>query len=285
MSVVHFTFDPEGDLLLRLQYPTEGEDIQNDSEAPFLTSSESTPTSPPTVSNSDHPSSARAGRVAHMLVSSRHLILASPVFKAMFRSGFRESHLLASQELAEIDLPEDDPGAFEILLNIIHGHVRKVPEHVDLKELVELSILIDKYQLLDIMKLYIQMWMSRLRDSAPRTYTADILPWLTISWVFKLQDDFKAISKLAEQGSSNRLCDNKTRLPIPNTVLGSIPFSESLICPLYSFIRRQDRRHPTARHIKNHRIDQDSHQPLQYWYRILSSCLCRTSGGPPLCLR
>lgn len=164
-----------------------------------------------------------------MTVSSKHLMLASPVFKAMFRpNGFQEGESLRSRDLTVVDLPDDDPEAFEILMNILHGQSRKVPDQVTLTRLREVTVLADKYQILDPLHIYVKQWLPELREQLPTTYTndTDIFAWLTISWVFKLEDEFKSITRIAQLGSVSRLDTGSLALPIPEQLLGKpIPAS------------------------------------------------------------
>lgn len=68
----------------------------------------------------------------HMLVSSKHMMLASPVFRAMLRPDtFKEGQTLQAAGKLEVSLPDDDPVALVVLLNIIHGQTRKVPRRVE----------------------------------------------------------------------------------------------------------------------------------------------------------
>jgi hypothetical protein len=157
-----------------------------------------------------------------MLVSSGHLILASAIFKALFHSGLPAGQT-TSQPRAGINLPGDDSRAFEILMNIIHGHVGKVPEQVDLEMMAKLSVLVDKYQVWQVMDLYVKMWMLKLEDSIPTSYTPDIMAWLSISWVFKLREVFRGISRIAQQESTARLSDKRRmHLPIPHAIIGTV---------------------------------------------------------------
>ncbi|KAK6376222.1 hypothetical protein LTS17_007473 [Exophiala oligosperma] len=56
-----------------------------------------------------------------MRVSSKILILSSPVFKAMLTGPFREGQLILSNDDPPIlDLPEDDPQAMELMFRILH---------------------------------------------------------------------------------------------------------------------------------------------------------------------
>jgi hypothetical protein len=123
------TFDPEGDLILILIQQSEEEDTRpegdtddtlgsSDEISPILTddfASSNTLVQYPTCNPKSEPE-----KEIRMLVSSRHLMLASPVFKAMLQhSNFKEGQELHVNGKVEIPLPDDDPEAFKILLDII----------------------------------------------------------------------------------------------------------------------------------------------------------------------
>lgn len=72
-------------------------------------------------------------------------MLSSPVFKAMFQPGFLEGGLLRSRDQAEVELPDDNPEAFEILMNVLHGRSRQVPDRIGFALLADLAVLADKY--------------------------------------------------------------------------------------------------------------------------------------------
>lgn len=120
------SFDSDGDLLLRLTSLTSKETVR-------------------------------------IKVSSKHLMLASPVFKAMFKPDLcLEGELLKSRDLAEVDLPDDDPEPFELLMNILHGRSRQVPQYISFDTLTNLSILADKYQILEPLEIYLRLWLPTL---------------------------------------------------------------------------------------------------------------------------
>jgi hypothetical protein len=123
------TFDPDGDLVLILcqhlgeqetQPDEDNEDTLGSSDeiSPILTddfASSNTLVQYPTCNLKSDPA-----KEIRMLVSSRHLMLASPVFKAMLQhSNFKEGEELHSTGKVEVPLPDDDPDAFKILLDII----------------------------------------------------------------------------------------------------------------------------------------------------------------------
>lgn len=102
-----------------------------------------------------------------MLVSSRHLTLSSSVFKAMLRTPFREGETLSLHGKVTINLPEDDPAAFEILMNIIHAKNRAIPKTVPLIILTELAILVDKYRMHEAIGFLADLWIDNLKHAIP----------------------------------------------------------------------------------------------------------------------
>jgi hypothetical protein len=236
MAVDLLTFDPDGDLLLLLTDSLEIEDsarnsgkgertnerlatqtLQEQLASTSLPNTESSPVEPP----SPEVEAPKPHREIHMLVSSKHLMLASPVFKAMLQhSNFREGDTLQSSGQVKVPLPDDDPTAFKILLDIIHGRVRQVPRQVNLQIMTDLSVLVDKYQMLEVVELYAEIWMSTLKMCVPNFFTADLLPWLSISWVFGLADQFKQITRIAMRGSTDKFGQHESYLPIPQHVFG-----------------------------------------------------------------
>ncbi|PVH85234.1 hypothetical protein DL98DRAFT_409677 [Cadophora sp. DSE1049] len=125
-----------------------------------------------------------------MQVSSKHLAMASPVFKAMLAHGFAEGEALRTQGKVEIPLPDDDPEAMAVLLDIIHGRSRRVPREVSVTQLALLAIVIDKYHSHEVAEVYSDIWLHHFKDEYDDFIINDEsdlsmqLMWLTISWVF-----------------------------------------------------------------------------------------------------
>lgn len=164
----------------------------------------------------------RARVYVRMLVSSKHLILSSSVFEAMLQDRFKEGQTLRSTGFLELPLPDDDPDAISILLDVIHGHTRKVPRKVDFELLIHISILVDKYQLHEVVEVFSDGWIQALDQEVPAGLTVDLIPWLSIFWVFGQSDKFKLMTRIME-----RECDGTTEtegLPIPPAVLGMVFF-------------------------------------------------------------
>lgn len=83
-----------------------------------------------------------------LLVSSKVLTLASPVFGKMLSSHFKEglsNH--ANEEKTLISLPDDDADAFLVVFNIIHHRNNQVPKNLPTDCLENFAIICDKYDL------------------------------------------------------------------------------------------------------------------------------------------
>lgn len=205
-------FDPQGDVILILSNKDEGgaEDIGG---------TDSTHTDradgPPDVKSGTRPGQVR------MRVSSRHLILVSPFFRALLESSFAEGLSLTSAGTAEVPLPEDDPQALQILLNIIHGHMRKVPRSVNIGTLTQVSVLIDKYALHEVTEVFTEIWFDKLEAKMPATIEPELSAWLCVSWVLQKKEAFWHLTRLAMREDTGSLAaGTKLDLPIPASVFG-----------------------------------------------------------------
>ncbi|KAK2873447.1 hypothetical protein FQN49_002370 [Arthroderma sp. PD_2] len=155
-----------------------------------------------------------------MHVSSRHLILASPVFRVMLQHKFNESNVLRVTGSVEIPLPDDDPDAFLIILNIIHGHLRQVPLEVDLHMLTQLAILVDKYELHERIEMFASFWFRNLKPTIPEHCIDNISSWICICWVFNESEEFKRVTRLVLRQGRGEL--RLGELPIPSVVVDAI---------------------------------------------------------------
>ena len=103
---------------------------------------------------------------AHLLVSSKVLGLASPVFMAMFKRGFQEGENLFSGSLRPVHLPDDDPEAVTILCNILHLRHRLIPRVVTLETLTNMVVICDKYDCKDAVTSWSIIWLQSWVSSA-----------------------------------------------------------------------------------------------------------------------
>ncbi|TGO20773.1 hypothetical protein BPAE_0267g00130 [Botrytis paeoniae] len=159
-----------------------------------------------------------------ILVSSKHMSLASPVFKAMLQGGFQEAITLKETGKLEVPLPDDDPAAMKILINIIHGRMKSIPLKIDLELFTQLAILADKYHCAEVIRPYPEIWKSKLQDWCD--ICEDIACWICIAWQFELNDEFLRATKwIQEKGTCDLVTTMGTmkfNLPIPKRVTDQI---------------------------------------------------------------
>ena len=156
-------------------------------------------------------------------VSSKHLTLASPVFKTLLRGGFSESKDLNKGLAAEVRLPEDDPAALWLLLYIIHGQPKKALDWVDLSMLTEVAVLVDKYELHEATEVVTDTWFTIVEKANSRVTCSlnQHLQLICVSWVFRKPRMFFQMTHLAMRYSDRDLAaEGAVDLPIPVEVLG-----------------------------------------------------------------
>lgn len=128
-----------------------------------------------------------------MLVSSKHMSVASPVFKDILKAGFSEGIELKRTGKAELSLHDDDSKAWNILLNIIHGNFRSVPLDISLSMFTQIALLCHKYQMHEVAYVFTPAWkMSAGHESVSGE---DIPRWIFIAWVFNMADVLEEITK------------------------------------------------------------------------------------------
>ena len=66
----------------------------------------------------------------------------------------------------KLPLPDDDPDALRILLNMIHGHAYRLPQEVAFCTLADIAVLVDKYALHEIAEVYCRFWVEEARVQA-----------------------------------------------------------------------------------------------------------------------
>ena len=150
-----------------------------------------------------------------------HLTTASPVFKAMLSGTFKEGRTLRDAGSLELPLPDDDPEALVILLNVIHGRSRKVPRRIDLPMLTKLAILVDCYQLHEVVDVYSELWVTCVPEARQ---PQELFQYLCVCWVFRNSEGFAKITKRIIWELEGTVCEQHTRdLPIPERVIGKVP--------------------------------------------------------------
>jgi len=92
-----------------------------------------------------HPSIVKSAIT--FLVSSRHLTLASPIFKAMLAGPWSDSD--KQGERMKVFAQEWDTDAFLVALRVMHCQHRGLPDSVNFKMLASISMIVDYHEIHD----------------------------------------------------------------------------------------------------------------------------------------
>lgn len=225
-------FDPDGDVDFVYTIISDQKSVPDDNAKPE-SCNEDPARDPQTSGTGDQPAATEGNgeqgkadsnevRRVRLRASSKHLTLASPVFRRMFTGDWRESRNLAAGERAEIkgeNWVVEQVDAMLILMNIIHGHGRKVPRDITLDTLAEIAVLVDYYECYEAVDVMTEIWIDKLLKSMPSTYGKDIISWIFISWVFQRPSSFTSATSIAATQSQQRI--DPGDLPIPQRILGT----------------------------------------------------------------
>lgn len=70
-----------------------------------------------------------------------------------------------------------------------------------------MAILVDKYQMHEVVNYFSDNLIDKLRTEIPETLTTDVRPWLCISWVFEKDDIFKPLTKILVWENSSEMSE------------------------------------------------------------------------------
>ncbi|KAF7884297.1 uncharacterized protein EAF02_004633 [Botrytis sinoallii] len=169
-----------------------------------------------------------------ILCSSKHLGLASAVFKAMLRPNvYNEGTTLSHVGKVEIPLPEDDAEIMTTLVLLIHGRHQHPNLHpmVNIDCLGQAAILVDKYQMHEATNFITSEWArSYFRETPILAHRLPDLPFiLCITWVFNMEDHFKQATRQIQYKTVGSIIDSVASfpvdLPIPHSVIQKLETS------------------------------------------------------------
>lgn len=128
------------------------------------------------------------------LVCSKTLARRSPIFKTMFLGPFAESSKSADGEWV-VQLPDDHPHGFRIVMDIIHSNFAMVPISLEKEclksdssgdsRLYEIARMTHKFDMVDVVRPWINNWLeeaSLYHISIPEPHFHGQLIW--VAWVF-----------------------------------------------------------------------------------------------------
>lgn len=155
---------------------------------------------------------------------SRALARVSPVFDRMLYGSFAESKR-PSDGLWTIDLPEDDPAAFELMARIAHGLVHDAPESLSIDQFYELTTLTHYYDCSHILTPWAGHWINVVLDGPDdMPFWAHKMLW--ISWELRDRRIFEATARNILMETPCSLSDRDSAvhdLQMPPDIIGKLP--------------------------------------------------------------
>ncbi|KAF7176609.1 hypothetical protein CNMCM7691_003101 [Aspergillus felis] len=169
-----------------------------------------------------HPSiySDEEAGVVRYRASSKHLSLASQYFEKRLKKERGEGEELQKNGCIEMDVPDTDPEAFSILLDLMHCRTQEVPISVTFDELVELAVQVNYFICHGVLGLYPARWIEQLKAKRPNAYCDETVKWIFVSGVFNDCELYASVTCLAIRQSKDFI--NTLDLPIPLTVTGAL---------------------------------------------------------------
>ncbi|ESZ90740.1 hypothetical protein SBOR_8874 [Sclerotinia borealis F-4128] len=183
----------------------------------------------------------------HVLVSSKHMLFASPVFKAMLKGGFQEAIELKTIGKTEIPLPDDDSTAMIILTDIIHGRLKSCHEATQLLCTVWATDFLPT-----------DSWKQNWFDTAC---------WICVAWVFELDTEFKKateeVIRRSGIGLGPILEENELDFPVPADAIDDVDerrqsAGPTIICPTFTSPEYKVPYDPTE--LANYLVNSKSHR-------------------------
>jgi hypothetical protein len=108
--------------------------------------------------------------------------------------------------------------------------------------LTQISILVDKYQMVEAVEVFSDGWIEHLKHPDPESYIQGLPDayesleqqrtvhrWIGISWVFGRPVEFKEMTALMGRGCYADL-ESMEEVPIPGLVLGTQLFPSTFTC-------------------------------------------------------
>ena len=173
-----------------------------------------------------------------LLVSSKIISLASPVFKAMLGPSFTEGRPDASGR-STLKLPKDDPEAIHALFSMLHLQYQLSEADFNYKFLENLTVVADKYDCAKAVRALSTLFTQKLFELEKTWQSLDFGRLLCPAYVFDDPSLFRDVTRMLvyESADSNGIEFNASRYGmseemaelIPSEILGKSLSS----CPKY----------------------------------------------------
>ncbi|RKK65357.1 hypothetical protein BFJ69_g16360 [Fusarium oxysporum] len=143
----------------------------------------------------------------HFLCSKKHLTLASrraaKLFSSKFKEASREADGLYHWNFGGIL----DSEAFELVLKIIHGKTRGIPQDVELDLLAGVASIVDDLECYDALSFFSQKWLLEYgwTYTLPQSVNETLAQLILVSFVFGNAALFQSSTRIAIRCSSDAL--------------------------------------------------------------------------------
>ncbi|KAH9883407.1 hypothetical protein F4778DRAFT_799032 [Xylariomycetidae sp. FL2044] len=139
-------------------------------------------------------------------VCSRSLSRASHFFKGLLHGNFAESSP-ADGAKWRVCLPDDNPEAMTMILYMVHSQFELILDEITLKELYEITVITDKYDLTHILRPWINEWYRKWHGMQCLSHIGTPDTWkrhLWIAWVIGDKIQFiELVKKIAYNSNFN----------------------------------------------------------------------------------
>ncbi|KAH7196293.1 hypothetical protein BKA60DRAFT_547107 [Fusarium oxysporum] len=175
----------------------------------------------------------------HFLCSKKHLTLASrraaKLFSSKFKEASREADGLYHWNFGGIL----DSEAFELVLKIIHGKTRGIPQDVELDLLAGVASIVDDLECYDALSFFSQKWLLEYgwTYTLPQSVNETLAQLILVSFVFGNAALFQSSTRIAIRCSSDAL--PTFELPIRADITNHI--EDSRAATLQYLINRLDK--------------------------------------------
>ena len=153
-------------------------------------------------------------------LSSRHLVLASPYFRAALKGSWKEG-ISAAGSLYTVEAYDWNEEAFQIIMNVVHSKTEKVPRRVSLELLAQIAVVVDYYKFHGAVKFFSDTWIEEIGKggSIPEEYCRDLILWLCVACVFEKAEIFHTVTSVAAPAIRGPL--QTLGLPFPGNFIGA----------------------------------------------------------------
>lgn len=152
-------------------------------------------------------------------MSKKHLTVASRRARRMFQGDYLEAQRSEDDRFYHWKIePLFDPESLKIVLRILHAQTQDLPNSVTLEMMVSIAEIVDDLDCYGSVSFFANMWTSQLFRTLPSQISDELMQWIFIASVFRLDGVYRQATKVAIMQSTKRL--DSLGLPIFPGIIG-----------------------------------------------------------------